>query len=252
MELPELLRRIEGIWTEQIKLAAERKDADFGQTAKQIWSFRGKSYRQLYMETDEENEPFGNPQGPYYKARINKTAEAIALLVPYVMGQVPHRQVSTSRPPLGPELLELMPAAAGPREVIDKTDRLRAHLLQWFLNYIPREYNLRREARTALIEAFPKGRGVLWHEIVDAPAGPIPASYFDTVDGLLIDPDTKQLRDAGFIIRERTRSVWKLSEQTGLPRELLRGHGRSAMQTAIDRTRRRRSPAPLPSRTGTW
>lgn len=242
MDLAELLRRIVAIWSEQIKLAGERKYAQFGETAQQLWSFVGKSYRQLYLETGEGSERFANLQGPYYKARINKTAEAISLLVPYVMAEVPHRQVSAARPPLAPELLELLPTAEGPREIIDKTDRLVAYLLQWFLNYTPREYGLRREARTALIEAFGKGRGVLWHEMADAPAGLLPASYFDTVDGLLIDPDAIQLREAGFIIRKRTRSVWKVSQDTGLPREQLRGHSRSAMQTAIDRAATKTEP----------
>lgn len=233
MQVTELLSRVVTIWTRQIELAKQCKEEQFGETARRIWSFRGKSYRDLYLETDQEHR-FPDARSPYYKARINKTAEAIEIFVPYCLSQIPERLVSPDRPPLTPELAAAVPSAVLARQAVDQNDLLVAYMLQWFLNYTAREYDLRREARTALSEAFGKGSGVLWHEMVQAPAGMIPASYYDSIDHYLIDPDAKQTRDADFVIRECHDSAWRLAQRTMLPREMFHGQGRSAAQIAAD------------------
>lgn len=239
MEVNELLSKVVTIWERQIKMASERKEEQFGKTARELWSFKGKTYRDLYL-TDEESARFSDQRSPYYKARINKTAEAISIFVPYCLSQLPERIVSPDRPPLPLEIAQLIPGALQSRAMIDQNDTLTAYLLQWFLNYTPREYGQRREVRTALGEAFGKGSGIVWHEMVEAPGGLIPASYYDSIDYYFIDPDTLQTRDGAYIIRERHQAAWKLAELTGLPREMFKGRSRSAAQAAIDQS----SPRP--------
>jgi hypothetical protein len=233
MDLEQYLRAICGVWERQITLCREAKEKQFGKTAKELWGFLGKTYRQLYGGGEEEV-PFGNARNPYYKTRISKSAEAVALLVPWVLSQLPHRNIEPRRPPLPTEIAELLPQAVAVREKVDARDQMAAYLLQWFLNYTPTEYGLKREARTALPEAFVKGRGLLWHEMVESPAGMIPSSQFVSVDDLLIDSDSIKPKDAGFMIRRRRRSVWQVSEEFGIPREELRSVGRSKFQEAID------------------
>ena len=235
MAIEELLRSVCGIWERQFEFCETAKKTQFGEVADQLWSFLGKSYRDLYLETGEgDQQQFGDVKGPWYKARINKSAEAVALLVPYVLSQLPHRDVNPRRPPLTRELQEAVPQAATLREQIDRDDAMGAYLMSWWLNYTASEYNLKREIRTALPESFVKGRGLLWHEMIDSAAGLIPASLFTSVDDLLIDADTKQLRDAGFVVRKRERSVWRVAEETGLPREQLRSIARTNLKRATD------------------
>ena len=233
MLVTELLSEVVSIWERQIALAKRRKEEQFGKTAAQIWSFKGKSYRDLYLEPDLAQR-FSDARSPYYKARLNKTAEAISIFVPYCLSRVPERIVSPRRAPFPPELAAALPGAAASRAQIDQEDLLIANLLQWFLNYTPGEYGARREFRTALTEAFGKGSGVLWHGMEQAPAGLIPVSYFDSIDYYLIDPDVRQTRDAGYVIRECHEAAWRLSQRTGLPLEMFRGKGKSAHQAAID------------------
>lgn len=229
-KLRELLKTICGIWERQIELCKKTKHSQFGETADELWKFLGKSYRDLY-DPKHQDKRFTNREDPFYKARISKSAEAVALFVPYVLNQVPHRMVTPRRPPIPMELQgALSEAELAARQALDAQDEFAAYEMQWWLNYTQSEFNLKREARTALPEAFVKGRGVLWHEMVEAPAGLIPASLFVSVDNLGIDSDAQQLWDAGFVYRKRRRSVWWLSKEFGIPRERLRAVAKSALQ----------------------
>jgi len=231
MDIQGFLQSITSLWLKQIEICEESKEAKFGKTARRLWDFLGKSYRQLYLE-GEGDLAFANARKPLYKSRISKSAEAVAILVPWVLSQLPHRRVTPRRPALSLELQQMVPQAATLRQAIDQQDLLGAYLLEWFLNYTVNEFGLKREARTALPEAFVKGRGILWHEMVDSAAGLIPSSQFESVDNLLIDSDAIRPKDAGFIMRGRDISVWKLSEISGLPREYLRGVAKSGFRKA--------------------
>ena len=148
--------------------------------------------------------------GPMVRTRINLTREFVSLAP---RPRSPTRTVRSRIPPLPPELMMFAPMS-GPKP----EDMLRAYLLEYWLNYLPSEYDLYREARTAIQEALVKGRGVCWCEMIEGPYGRIPAHFFDSVDGLLIDADCRQMRDAGFIMRERVRSVWRVAEDFGIDR----------------------------------
>ncbi len=231
MDVPELLNSICQVWEKQFELCEKAKQAQFGKTAKQLWSFLGRSYREVYLEMGLE-QPFGDVKHPWYRPRINKSAEFSDLMGAYVLSQLPHRNVTPRRPPIPAKLAQLMPDMAAARQQIDTQDQLACYLMEWWLNYASSEYDFKREARLALPEGFVKGRAVLWHEMVEAPAGEIPASRFVSVDDVGIDADTKLVRDAGFIYRRRERSVWRVSEETGIPREQLRALRQSKLQEA--------------------
>jgi hypothetical protein len=122
-----------------------------------------------------------------------------------------------------PELLSL--AAQNPQfgqsiayadmlqKALQPTDSARAFLLKWFLNFLPSEYDLSGELRRVLPEALVKGRCVLYTEMVQSANGLIPATFGDTVDGLLCDPDARSWREQGFIIRERCESVIRTAQK---------------------------------------
>jgi hypothetical protein len=88
-----------------------------------------------------------------------------------------------------------------------------------------------------LPEALVKGRCVVWPEIVQSAYGLIPATYMDSVDGLLCDPDSRSWRDQGFIIRERCEHVIRTAEKFStadhkIEPEDLRGRFNSNYKTA--------------------
>ena len=224
----ELLHEVTELWTKQIEVCKQAKRSQFGETAERLWGFLGKSYRDLDIEAEGLGDEMPDDMGPMVRTRINLTREFVSLMLPYVHEKLPTRTVRSRIPPLPPELMMFAPES-GPKP----EDMLRAYLLEYWLNYLPSEYDLYREARTAIQEALVKGRGVCWCEMIEGPYGRIPAHFFDSVDGLLIDADCRQMRDAGFIMRERVRSVWRVAEDFGIDPDKLRGAYQSHLSQAM-------------------
>ncbi len=229
-----VLTGITELWLKQIEHCKKTKEKAFGKTAKRAWDFLGKNYRQLYLESREDD--FLTVPNPTYKTRLNKSREYVSIMLPFLMHRVPNRIVQPRRPQIPTELIAMMPQVAQYQQALSSQEELQSWLSQWFLNYIPAEYNLLRESRTAIPEALVKGRGIVWHELAEGPTGLIPASFFESVDGLLIDGDAKQWRTAGFIIRERTRSCRDVAEDFGLPVDMVRGRYDSHFQSALNTT----------------
>lgn len=235
--MAELLGSITSLWEAQIENAKKTRHRQFGKTAERLWGFLGKEYADLYPMTrpdDEEDQQFPHIRGDHYKPRLNKSAEYVALFIPWLHAKVPHRLVTPDRPVLPMELLQLMEEAVAQQGEREVRDKLRAWFMQWILNWTPGEYNLTREMRLMLPEALVKGRGILFHEMQPGPHGEIPASLFESVDNLLIDPDCVMLREAGWISRRKCRSVWRLAEESGVSPDLLRGVYDSNLKNALD------------------
>jgi len=215
---------LQKLWVQQLETAADVKERQFGARARRVWGFLDKSYRQLYMENDGEPASFMDATGPRHKTRRNLAREYVNLMTPYVFAQVPHRLVGPRRPQLPAELAVLMPpnqvAKAGlPLELAEK---LGSYQLQWFLNWTPGEYGLAGEFKMGLPEALVKGRAVFWHALEPTASGLIPVSQYDTVDGLLIDPDCEHYRDAAWIARRRRASAWRLAKTYNVPAAKIR------------------------------
>ena len=235
--MAELLGSITSLWEAQIENAKKTRYRQFGKTAERLWGFLGKEYADLYPTTrpdDEEDQKFPHIRGDHYKPRLNKSAEYVALYIPHLHAKVPHRLVTPDRPVLPMELLELMEEAVAQQSEREVRDKLRAWFMQWLLNWTPGEYGLTREMRLMLPEALVKRRGILWHEMVPGPHGEIPASLFESVDGLLVDPDCVMLREAGWTSRRRCRSVWRLAQEAGVEPGFLRGAYDSNLKNALD------------------
>ena len=227
MDVADLLSKITEIWQRQIVLCKKKKHKDFGETAEIAWRFLGQKYDAIYAYSGESTEgqvPFPEAPKGYQRPTLNLSQNFVAVMLPYIHNKVPNRLVVPRRPQLSPELL----AAIGPiNEQAKIEESMRCWLLQWWLNYLPQETGLTDEVRKASTEALVKGRGVVWHELVETAAGDIPGSFYDTVDNLLIDADSQQPRDAGFIIRRRERSAWRLADEFGLNVKELRTNYRS-------------------------
>ncbi len=227
----EILSSICKLWTSQIRRAQKSKRNVFDKTGDEVWKYLNADYKGLYLTDDDSDEEF---TGPHHQVRLNKSREFVSLFVPFLHHKVPHRQVEPSRPQIPPELLNLPPGTPMPLTDLQRSDRARAWLMQWFLNYIPDRYDLRGEVRKALPEALCRGRCILWHGMFDGPTGPLPGSFYESVNDLIIDPDARQLREAGWIALRRRRSIWKVAEETGISRELLKASYTSSLQRSAE------------------
>ena len=228
----EYWRSIVELWRKQIKRARVHKYRHFGKTADRLWGFLGKNYRQLYVDTSDAELRFstdGDGDDLYYKPRLNKTREFLSLVLPWACAKVPTRTVTAAAPPVPPRLLSLLALAPQVLKAGMEQEAL-AWFLQWWLSYTPKEYGAKRQQRLIAQEGLVKGRGIGWHEMVDGPTGSIPATFFGSVDHLLIDPDNNQWRDLGYVIRENHWEAWKLAEYWGVPVEEVR----SARKAAVD------------------
>ncbi len=229
----DLLKHIVELWLQQLEAAEKAKEKQFGMAARQAWQYLGRDYQPLYYEAEHE---FPDAEEGLSKPVIvGKSAEFVALMLPYIHAKVPHRLVSPSRPPLTPKLMQILGGeVAKHRQLLDSQDSIRAWQLEFWLNYITREgYDLAQEVRCALPEVLVKGAAVLWTELTEGPYGLMPASFYDSIDSLYIDPDTERLQDAAFIIRKRRMSVWRIAERFGIDPETLRGQYDSNLQRSI-------------------
>ncbi|MCS7226525.1 MAG: hypothetical protein NZ821_05980 [Gloeomargarita sp. SKYB31] len=228
------LRDLQTLWVQRIQEAEEAKEKHFGRTASELWDLLTRSYQDLYLEAPDDliQSAFrfeDNVPEAYYRCRINKIQEFVDLYLPFVLAQNPIRQVTIRRPQFPEEILQAVlqtPLALPiPYAQVDKSKRIQlqtaALLLEWWLNFCSQEYQLLREARLAVIEALVKGRGLLWHSLIETSSGLIPASFFESVDNLFIDPTAITLRDAGYIIRKRRLAAWQAAEQLQIPESIL-------------------------------
>jgi hypothetical protein len=228
------LRAICNLWIAQAKLCREKKEREFGHTAAELWKFLGRPFEELYVtEEDAESEPFKDGKKPVRFARLNKSFEFLALMMPHVFASVPHRVVTPRVLDLPEELVALTHQAPETAQAL-QAEQWGALLLQVLMNYLPTETGLARESRRCLPEAFVKGRGVLWHENEETNSGWVPGSFMESVDGLLIDADAKSLRRANYIIREREDPAWWLAQTYGVSARELRASGKSAYNAAVD------------------
>lgn len=219
------LSELVALWEKVIERARKRKWEQFGKTADRAWAFLGKNYQSLYVDArDDSGEKFPHVERGIWQTRRNLSRDYVSTMLPYIHSKVPTRLVLPRRPGMPPELLEL--AQQSPpqyaqsvayadmlQKALAPTDSMRAFLLKWWLNFLPSEYDLFSEQRRALPEALVKGRCIGWTEMVQSAYGLIPATYYDTVDGLLCDPDARNWREQGFIIRERCESVLRTAQK---------------------------------------
>lgn len=230
------LNRITALWLRKVELAQKHREQNFDLDGDRAAKFYGESHKFLFMENSKEAEHYGFPADgfrPFYKATINQTANWVRLMLPYIHQRVPNRVVSPRRPPLPPELMGIPPGMPIPQRPIELQDSLRSKLMGWVLNYTPEEYGLESETKQSVIEALIRGRGVVWHELVDTPNGTLVGSFHDSVKNLVIDPDAERhIRHASWAARLRRRPIWEVAEEFRVPVKELRGVYKSQNEKA--------------------
>jgi hypothetical protein len=236
MSPKELLSDIVSLWSGIATRAAHAKFKQFGKTADRAWAFRGKDYKSLYIDARDANgEKYPYVETGIWRARRNLARDYETTMLPYIHAKIPSRLVLPRRPGIPPELLaasaqnpelaQLLMQADAAAKARQPVDSLVAYMLKWWLNYLVGEWDLFGEQRRALPEALLKGRCVCWTEVDQGPNGLIPRTSYDTVDGLLCDPDSRHWRDQGFIIRQRLEDASETAKKFRLPLSVVKGKG---------------------------
>lgn len=116
--------------------------------------------------------------------------------------------------------------------------KLKADLLDSYLNYTPHELDLKTDSRLAIDEALVKGMGLLWTEAIERGGSTLIGSFFDTVDNLLIDSDVEKISEARWIARRCVHTVMEVAGKYDIDPEKLRkyaktqSHGRQSEDEA--------------------
>lgn len=217
--LSDLLSSICSVWTGQIERAKKVKERQFDKTARRAWKFYGDSDHEFLFRSPDGSVAVGDDRPllrrPDYVVSVNLVSEYCRMMLPYIHYRIPHRQVQPRRPMMPVSLLPFAPMLDQQRQ----QDAVVSDLLGWVLNYTPSLFRLFEQTRLASTEALVKGRGIVWHEMVDGLVG----SFYDTVDDLLVDPDSEQWHQAGWICRRRRLPAHVVSEIYRIPTNKIRG-----------------------------
>ncbi len=157
--------------------------------------------KRFLTDGDEINQFFNN--------RDDKTAD-------YLSDSVPHKpQMSKSGQfvsVIGAYLYEQNPTRrAEPRSWSGPDANARAKAMEAYLNYVPRQTNLKVHCKRAITQACVYGKGVVW--IGWDEEKNIVTAIFDTVQNHLVDPDARFREECNWKARIRRKPRWWLEKR---------------------------------------
>lgn len=229
-------------WNNKLEHARKHKQDVFQRAADECYEFYcgPKNWDDLILGQD--NRDLGAESLKLtFKVNVNKAFEFVTIFGPAMYYENPVRTCKP-RAPLqippefyaDPMLFQMQAQEESARQL---TDGLRAQVLETYLNWTPREFQLDKESRQAIDEALIKGRGCLWTELQDSPGSGVRAvrSCWDSVDHLYVDPDAQSFKQAQWIAHRRVRPVWEVEKRFGLRPGSLKGNLESnARQADVD------------------
>lgn len=177
-----------------------------------------------------------NVKAPKFRITINKAFELVAVFGPNLLWDIPHRTANPKKviavPPeifgqdeqgqmIYQSLMQEMTQDAG-------VDKLRAHLMQAWLNYTPREMpggGMEVHNELAVVDSLVKGRGVMWPSVYNMPSSDrnLTGCFHDRPDDLIVDPDFKTLQKATWVARRHVDPHWRVERRFQLPAGSLKG-----------------------------
>lgn len=168
--------------------------------------------QQLIAAAKKEREPFlkeGDKINVFAYGGKDNIAEHLNDFVPHMPRMTKASQFVDV---IGAYLYEQNPTRrAEPRSWAPPEAQPRAVQMENYLNYIPRETDLKLHFRRAIIQGCIYGKGVLWHGW-DKDKN-IVTSVFDTVQNLLVDPDCRFKEECNWKARIRRKPRWWLEKQ---------------------------------------
>lgn len=255
------LRPIVTRWLECLK-QAEKHKRPFQLDADEAMGFYASDPDVMWKEVLARGERGYNKgmDPPAFRMSVNRVWEAVRLFTAVIHHRNPTRTVNPKEYPIvGPAILGIQPQPPVPQmgpdgqpvigpdgqpvmmpdpgmmmyqqalqqqQMLWERRKVIAQLLESYLNYTPNELNLKQHSRKVVEEAFIKGAGVWWHELLQPPGSQtkMAGSFYDTVNNLVWDPDADEFEDIRWAARKRTQPIDEVAAKFGLNREDLRGH----------------------------
>jgi len=237
----EFMRPFVTAWLEKLRMARQSRKS-FDDVAEQCKHFYQGAVGFMW-EPSFRARFMGNMKAPTFKVTIAKAFELVAIVGPVLYWDNPKRYISPrerieytpdmfGQDPNDPMLQQYFQMVMQQEQQEAAQETVRNKLMNKALNYMPGEQpsgGLAMHSQTAITEALVKGRGCLWTEPYQMPSSKrlLVGSFYDTVDDLLIDPDSKDptLHDAKWIARRRRVPIHECEKKFGLPKDSLRTKG---------------------------
>lgn len=242
-----ITRPIVEVWSGLLRQGekSKKKFNDFGQQCMAFYAeTSGFMWNQDYMAK------FLGPSiaPPKWQCTLNKGFEYVALMGPLLFWQTAARKCAPYTPlQLDPSVLsggdpamaEWLDSLAQQQATDDAKAKMRAAVIEHYLNYSQREQpggGLAQHSETAIFEALVKGAGCLWTEPYQFPHSQrtLTGSFYQTVDDLVIDPDCRDpsFTNARWIARRHRNQFWEVEGQFGLPAGSLRDYANTTSNSA--------------------
>lgn len=235
----EFFRPLQTAWLGKLETAYRSEPRKrFREEAEEAKTFYARSCAALWSSRYAGRFMTGAVQVPRFPISINKTFEAIAVMVPNLLWDVPYRTVTPKKrwiledeteemlmqdPMLGPTLQQ---AAQADQMDLARAD-VTAKMMTLWLNYTGREVpdgGLGEHAQLGIVDAFLTGRGVYFPRRYTYPSGTTTLTGVfreDPLD-LLIDPDCRMVKDAGWIALRHQDKYWVVEQRFQMPKDSLK------------------------------
>jgi len=217
-------------WTD----VSEECENFFSASASWLWDAKNK---QKWWGTTE-----GGEVHPRFKLTVCRAFELVALFGPTLYWRNPNRTAEVRSFPeidpaafgIDPNFLQQPPDQSNPQAMQqwmqmqqaaqqfqaiqaefgqgEPARKLRAELMQRYLNWTPNALSLHAHAELAITQALVNGRGLLWTLPYQPPGSQklIVGSFFDPVENLVLDPDAEEVENAWWYAKKCTEPVWKI------------------------------------------
>jgi hypothetical protein len=236
-----LLRPLVNQWLRKSALAEESK-RPFQEIANQCHSFFSKSSGFMWQDEYRKAYMGSGIQKPKFQITLQKAFEMVAIFGPYLFWKYPNIYIKSEKPiefspemfgdPQDPMIQQMFEQIQQEKQLETQRGNIRNSMMEKYLNYSQREQpggGLAVHGEVAVTEALVKGRSCLWPESYKFAGSnrQLTGRFWDTVDNLLIDPDSTSpvLEDAEFIIRKHRTKSWKLERMFELDKDSLKHMG---------------------------
>lgn len=242
-------------WLQKIKLALQKKDAEFGQFARECAKFFDGPPDWMWKEEQTMQKDRGwLAQGaslPNFRIQLNKPFEAVSRFGPALFHQYPHVLVNPrARPEVLPEAMGINVADPYAMEAYQQQQamkqgefnvrRTHANIGQFYLNTLQQVTNKKFHVRTGITDAMVRGMGLV-HTKLFSPLGTesrYPRSEFINEEDFVKDSDACRYEDVQWVAVRCVAPKNKVAEEYGLSEDDLKGHFQSHEAQATQRGKR--------------
>ncbi len=222
-----LLRPLVQAWTVRLEASAQSRSR-WQSIVDEIMLFYGRSAAAMWDETIAKKFWSGTIK-PRFRVSINLAYEYVAVMLPNLMWDNPHRTVEPKSPiQIPPELFgddetgQMMAQQIQQEQgQMQGVSKLGAYLQQDWLNYTAREQpqGLLWHSTMMTLDALLKGRGTMWPRPHQFPGSGklITGCFREPPENLFIDPDAKTMADAKWIALKHIELHREVEKRFKLP-----------------------------------